>query len=236
MAKFKSLDNGSCKLTALGQAYIPNYYKYQTKAHTALFDVWAMIKVLQLKKVSIEGDDFQPLHMIAPKTPRDYRKELKKYGKPTTKKEPKTKKKAGPDPNQSLANAMCSIELSENVAQFATQNSNDGTKTKKSRKGKFSEEQIDKLEELFEKEKYPDTSSLTSIGDTVNMTVSQVRSWFNNRRARFKKENGADSLAAAAKVKTTAVSTDKKTKKVKKTHQTKKKRRFNYGKLLFNSQ
>ncbi|XP_034408412.1 homeobox protein pv.1-like [Cyclopterus lumpus] len=53
---------------------------------------------------------------------------------------------------------------------------------------KFSPEQISKLEKIFNKHKYLDAGERVKTALRLNLTETQVRTWFQNRRMKLKRE------------------------------------------------
>ncbi|XP_060943809.1 homeobox protein vent1-like [Limanda limanda] len=53
---------------------------------------------------------------------------------------------------------------------------------------KFSQEQISKLEKIFNKHKYLDAGERVKTARKLNLTETQVRTWFQNRRMKLKRE------------------------------------------------
>ncbi|XP_028983354.2 LOW QUALITY PROTEIN: homeobox protein vent1-like [Betta splendens] len=53
---------------------------------------------------------------------------------------------------------------------------------------KFSPEQIGKLEKIFNKHKYLDAGERVKTAQKLNLTETQVRTWFQNRRMKLKRE------------------------------------------------
>ncbi|XP_071337394.1 ventral homeobox [Trachinotus anak] len=53
---------------------------------------------------------------------------------------------------------------------------------------KFTPEQISKLEKIFDKHKYLDAGERTKTAQKLNLTETQVRTWFQNRRMKLKRE------------------------------------------------
>ena len=56
----------SCKLTKLGASYIPGWTRYKEKAHSALFDVWATIQILKIKRLEFKNSSFKPIGDLIP--------------------------------------------------------------------------------------------------------------------------------------------------------------------------
>ena len=52
----------------------------------------------------------------------------------------------------------------------------------------FSPEQLQKLEEEFVNEKYISKSRRCKLASDISLTEAQVRTWFQNRRTRWRKE------------------------------------------------
>ncbi|XP_076831575.1 homeobox protein vent1-like [Brachyhypopomus gauderio] len=53
---------------------------------------------------------------------------------------------------------------------------------------KFTPEQIDKLEKIFSKHKYLDAGERVKTAQKLNLSETQVRTWFQNRRMKLKRE------------------------------------------------
>ncbi|XP_008320431.1 ventral homeobox [Cynoglossus semilaevis] len=53
---------------------------------------------------------------------------------------------------------------------------------------KFTPEQINKLEKIFNKHKYLDAGERVKTAQRLNLTETQVRTWFQNRRMKMKRE------------------------------------------------
>uniref|UniRef100_A0A668A124 Ventral homeobox n=1 Tax=Myripristis murdjan TaxID=586833 RepID=A0A668A124_9TELE len=53
---------------------------------------------------------------------------------------------------------------------------------------KFTPEQINKLEKIFSKHKYLDAGERVKTAQKLNLTETQVRTWFQNRRMKLKRE------------------------------------------------
>ncbi|XP_027133842.1 ventral homeobox [Larimichthys crocea] len=53
---------------------------------------------------------------------------------------------------------------------------------------KFTTEQINKLEKIFNKHKYLDAGERVKTAQKLNLTETQVRTWFQNRRMKLKRE------------------------------------------------
>ncbi|XP_049456539.1 ventral homeobox [Epinephelus fuscoguttatus] len=53
---------------------------------------------------------------------------------------------------------------------------------------KFTPEQISKLEKIFNKHKYLDAGERVKTAQKLNLTETQVRTWFQNRRMKLKRE------------------------------------------------
>ncbi|XP_053477408.1 homeobox protein vent1B-like [Ictalurus furcatus] len=53
---------------------------------------------------------------------------------------------------------------------------------------KFTPEQIEKLEKIFSKHKYLDASERVKTAQKLNLSETQVRTWFQNRRMKLKRE------------------------------------------------
>ena len=56
----------SCRLAKLGANYIPNWTRYKEKAHSALFDVWATIQILKIKRLEFKNSSFKPIGDLIP--------------------------------------------------------------------------------------------------------------------------------------------------------------------------
>ncbi|XP_074532493.1 homeobox protein vent1-like [Halichoeres trimaculatus] len=55
-------------------------------------------------------------------------------------------------------------------------------------RSKFSPEQVRQLEKIFTKHKYLETSERVKTAQKLNLTETQVRTWFQNRRMKLKRE------------------------------------------------
>ncbi|XP_076025396.1 ventral homeobox [Genypterus blacodes] len=53
---------------------------------------------------------------------------------------------------------------------------------------KFTPEQIEKLEKIFTKHKYLDAGERVKTAEKLNLSETQVRTWFQNRRMKLKRE------------------------------------------------
>ncbi|XP_060780796.1 homeobox protein vent1-like [Neoarius graeffei] len=53
---------------------------------------------------------------------------------------------------------------------------------------KFTPKQIEKLEKIFNKHKYLDASERVQTAQSLNLSETQVRTWFQNRRMKLKRE------------------------------------------------
>ncbi|XP_066534369.1 homeobox protein vent1-like [Hoplias malabaricus] len=53
---------------------------------------------------------------------------------------------------------------------------------------KFTPEQIDRLEKIFNKQKYLDAGERVKTAHKLNLSETQVRTWFQNRRMKLKRE------------------------------------------------
>lgn len=59
----------------------------------------------------------------------------------------------------------------------------------------FSQKQIQRLEEEFSNEKYISKSRRSTLASEISLTDAQVRTWFQNRRTRWRKEvHGEDEI------------------------------------------
>lgn len=64
----------------------------------------------------------------------------------------------------------------------------------------FSNEQIDALELMFQRTHYPDVYVREEIAQQTKLSEARVQVWFSNRRARLRKEQSAQQLAAYSRI------------------------------------
>ena len=58
----------------------------------------------------------------------------------------------------------------------------------------FTDLQLRVLEKTFSEQKYLDTSSRGKLAQTLGLNETQVKTWFQNRRMKWKKENNKSSI------------------------------------------
>ncbi|XP_065073273.1 homeobox protein Hmx [Ochlerotatus camptorhynchus] len=73
-----------------------------------------------------------------------------------------------------------------------------GSRRKKKARTTFTGRQIFELEKQFEVKKYLSSSERTEMAKLLNVTETQVKIWFQNRRTKWKKQDGDSSVTAPA--------------------------------------
>jgi len=80
-------------------------------------------------------------------------------------------------------------DLASVAAASATASAN---RSKRRTRIKFSQHQLNVLEATFEKTHYPDVSIVDRLSDVLSLATERICIWFQNRRARFKKQKKND--------------------------------------------
>ncbi|XP_068749188.1 uncharacterized protein [Montipora capricornis] len=74
----------------------------------------------------------------------------------------------------------------KSVKRSAPENEYDGTRQRR-RRTTFTDEQLDRLEETFGKEKFPGIQIREDLARELNIGEDRIQVWFQNRRARWRK-------------------------------------------------
>ncbi|XP_033122479.1 homeobox protein not2-like [Anneissia japonica] len=100
---------------------------------------------------------------------------------------------------------ICSPKSSQSEISKRILEEPDWLKTNGSQKSKrvrtiFTQEQLDSLEQEFARQQYMVGSERLYLASTLNLTESQVKVWFQNRRIKWRKQNFEKQQAKLAKI------------------------------------
>ncbi|XP_050497400.1 homeobox protein Hox-A4-like [Diabrotica virgifera virgifera] len=120
---------------------------------------------------------------IRTKTAKDSTKKRKKTMKETVETKP------APEPTPPVAQPKLEVD--------ATPEDIDSKNKKKKARTTFTGRQIFELEKQFEVKKYLSSSERTEMAKLLNVTETQVKIWFQNRRTKWKKNDNVSNIEAA---------------------------------------
>lgn len=110
--------------------------------------------------------------------------------------------------NSELSSSRDYTLMTDNATNDDDDKEASGDGKKKKARTTFTGKQIFELEKKFEVKKYLSSSERTAMAKLLNVTETQVKIWFQNRRTKWKKQEGI-SNAQAAEHRTTHSTTDK---------------------------
>ncbi|XP_055628947.1 ventral anterior homeobox 2 [Toxorhynchites rutilus septentrionalis] len=90
--------------------------------------------------------------------------------------------------------SSCNEDMMDNCSETASEESSAGTNDdrKKRPRTAFSAAQIKALETEFERGKYLSVAKRTALAKTLQLTETQIKIWFQNRRTKWKRKYTAD--------------------------------------------
>ena len=89
---------------------------------------------------------------------------------------------------------VISISDDENCDSYASKAARDAAALRKQRKARtaFTDYQLQTLERSFEKQKYLSVQDRQELAAKLNLTDTQVKTWYQNRRTKWKRTTSVD--------------------------------------------